>query len=432
MTQRPVVVNSAWLIADKVMRLGLGLLVWVWLARYFGPATFGVWNYAMAFAALYGAVTSLGLDGIVVRELARDNADAGAIMGTVLGMRLVAAVIAAAAAIGAAASSHSGEWLPVLLVALNCVVFILQSSQVLDFHFQARMRARPSVLAGNVAFLFTTIARLVLLAMHAPIEWFGVSLVFECALSAFLLCRAYRADTDANLRWRFDLSLGRKLLRESWPLLLSGMAVMLYMRLDQVMLAAMVGEAAVGQFAAALRLAEVWYFIPAAIMTAAFPVLIKKKAESAHEYQSYIQSLYDGMAWLGLSVAVTTSLMGPWIVRLLYGPEFAEAAGILAVQAWAGVAVAMSYVHGRWLLAEGLQKYNLLYTLIAASTNVALNLVLIPRYGAIGAAWATLAAQTGPILVQLLFPRTRRNFIAMIRTVAAPYRMWRLRAFPAS
>jgi hypothetical protein len=145
MTQRSFFVNSAWLIADKVVRLCLGLLVWVWLARYFGPATFGVWNYAMAFAALFGAVTSLGLDGIVVRELTQDNADAGAILGTVLGMRLAAAVVAAAAAIGVAASSHAGEWLPVLLIALNCVVFILQSSQVLDFHFQARMRARPAV-----------------------------------------------------------------------------------------------------------------------------------------------------------------------------------------------------------------------------------------------------------------------------------------------
>ena len=135
------------------------------------------------------------------------------------------------------------------------------------------------------------------------------------------------------------------------------------------------------------------------------------------------------VAWLGVAVAVAIGLAAPWLVVQLYGPNYQQAAAVLQVQIWAGVAVAMSFVHGKWLLAEGLQKYGLLYTAVAALINVGLNLLLIPRYGAVGSAWATLAAQIGPLLIQPLLPRARANFMMMARTPSAPVRwaLWRRR-----
>jgi O-antigen/teichoic acid export membrane protein len=425
MVRRTVLVNSAWLMADKVVRLGVGLVVTVWLARHFGPEGFGLWNYAIAFAALFGAVAALGMDGVVVRELVKDGNDRGALLGTALALRIGAGLSAAASAVALAAWSRPGDTLGALLVGMNAAVFVLQASHVLDFHFQARMNSRPVVIAVNAAFLVTSCGRLALLATDAPIEWFGLSLVIEAALAALLLWRAYRADGGTGTPWRFDRAVARHLLAESWPLMLSAMAVMVYMRLDQVMLAAMVDDAAVGQFSAALRIAEVWYFIPIAIMTAAFPAMMSKRAEGGAVYEAYVQALYDGMAWLGLVVAIVVTFAAPWAIARLYGEAYAQAAEILTVQIWAGVAVAMSFVHGKWLLAEGLQRYGLFYTVAGACVNVGLNLILIPKYGAVGAAWATLATQVGLLPIQLVFPRARRNFLLMLRTPAAPLRAWR-------
>jgi len=423
MLSRLVFVNSAWLMADKIVRLGLGLVVWVWLARAVGPGGFGVWNYAIAFTALFGAVATLGMDGVVVRELLRPGADKAAITGTALSLRLGAAIVAACASMLTVALVRPDEWLPFILVSLNAAVIVLQSSQVFDFHFQARMHSRSSVIATNLAFLMASIARLILLAIDAPLEWFGVSLVGEASLAAALLARAYRADVQTGSRWRFDPRLAARLLSECWPLLLSGLAVMAYMRLDQVMLAAIAGDEATGQFSAALRIAEVWYFIPMAIMTAAFPAMMKKKEEGQEAYERYVQALYDGMAWLGLAIAVLTTLTAGWFVPMLYGPAFSQSAAILSVQIWAGVAVSMSFVHGKWLLAEGLQRYGLIYTIAGACVNVALNLALIPRLGAIGAAWATLVTQIGLLPMQLFFPKARRNFRLMVGALIAPYRL---------
>src|SRR3546814_323836 len=124
-----------------------------------------------------------------------------------------------------------------------------------------------------------------------------------------------------------------------------------------------------------------------AITGAAFPRMLEKRTADPTTYQRYTQGLYDGMAWLGLAVAVLVSLSAQRLIPLLYGQEYAQSAVILSIQIWAGIAVAMSYVHGRWLLAEGLQKYGLYYTLAGAATNISLNFLFIPRYGAVGAAW---------------------------------------------
>jgi O-antigen/teichoic acid export membrane protein len=223
--------------------------------------------------------------------------------------------------------------------------------------------------------------------------------------------------------WRYDAGLARSLLAQSWPLLLSGMAVMLYMRIDQVMLAAMVGDEAVGQFSAALRLSEVWYFVPAAILSAAFPAMLARRKDGTLAYERYVQKLYDLTAWMGLAVAVVVTLCGPWLIDRLYGDAYAEAARVLQVQTWAGVAVAMSYVHGKWLLAEGLQRLGLFYTLVGCACNLVLNAWLIPRHGAVGAAYATLAAQLGVLPVQLFFAPGRRNFRLMLWSAGAPLRL---------
>lgn len=418
--------NSAWLIADKLIRLGFGLLVWMLLARQLGPTAFGQWNFAIAFAALFAVVAGLGFDGVLQRELIAEGADVPGLLGTAVILRLVAGCVSAVFCIAAAWWTRSAQPEVVALVALNALAFLLHSSQVVEYLFQARMQNRYSVVALNIAFLAATVLRILLLWYDASLFWFGATLVVEAAFAAVLLILSARRRVDPPISlWRYDQTIARHLLFESWPMLLSGMAVIVYMRIDQVMLASMVGDVAVGQFSAALKLSEVWYFVPAAILSAAFPMLLARRQQGREIYERYLQMLYDSMAWLGLAMAVLVTFTAPWIIDLLYGSEFSGAVQVWQIQTWAGITVAMSYVHSKWLLAEGLQRIGLLYTLAGCAVNLGLNFLLIPNYGAVGAAWATLATQIGLLPMQLFFPETRRNFFMMIRTATAPVRYWK-------
>lgn len=418
--------NSVWLIADKILRLGLGLIVWMLLARHLGPAVFGQWSFAIAFAALFAVVAGLGFDGVLQRELLSENADMPGLLGTAVVLRFSAGCLSAVVCVSLAWFYRSAQPEVVALVGLNSLVFLLQFYQVVEYLFQARMQNFYTVVALNIAFIFTTLIRIIFLWYEVSLLWFGATLVIEACLAGILM---YWASQRVNLelyRWRFDRTIALRLLSQSWPLLFSGMAVILYMRLDQIMLASMVGDEAVGQFSAAVRLSEVWYFVPGAILAAAFPVLLAKRKQGKQAYEYYLQVLYDVMAWGGLFVAVIVSFTAPWIVERIYGQEYSDVASIWQLQTWAGISVAMSYVHGKWLLAEGLQRIGLFYTLTGCIVNFNINLLLIPQFGAEGAALATLATQIGLLPMQLIFPKTRGNFLMMLKTIGAPLRYWRL------
>lgn len=424
-SRRLVATNSLWLISDKVVRLAFGLAVWLWLARQAGADAFGQWNYAIALASLFGAVASLGLDGIVQRELLAGRHDRGVVLGSAIALRVSVGLVAAAACVGTIMVLRPGETVVQALVAFNALVFVLQSTQVIDWYFQSQMKNGISVMAMNAAFLAATAVRLILLWMGFPILWIGATLVLEAAIAAVLLIVAIRAYAGNRIDWRCTAGVCRHLLAEGWPMLLSGLAVTLYMRVDQLMLASMLGDSAVGQFSAALRIAEVWYFVPMSIMAAAFPAMMARRAEGDEAYHAYLQQLYDAMAWLGIGVAAIVTIVAPSLVSLLYGDAYAEAADILRIQIWAGVTVAMSFVHSRWLLAEGLQRLSLLYALSGCTLNLCLNFLLIPQLGARGAAWATLTTQVALLPMQLLFPKARRNFILMTKVPFAPFRLIR-------
>lgn len=429
MFARSVFSNSAWLIADKILRMGLGLVVWIWFARKVGPEGFGIWNYSIAFASIFGSFATLGMDGVAVRELVQGKRDRGAILGTAFVLRILASLLAALAAVAAAIVAKPATALVTTLVALNTAVFIFQASQVFDYHFQSQMKSRLTVVASNAAFLAATPVRIALLYFDAPMIWFGVSLVAEAAIAAGLLYVFYRAEPD-RVPWKFDAQTARDLIRQSWPLLFAGIAVLLYMRLDQVMLASMGGDAEVGIFSAALRISEVWYFIPMAIATAAFPPMLHYRESNPAAYEKGLQTLYDGLAWLGIVVALLVTFSSHYVIHRLYGPTFAASAQVLSIQIWTGVTVAISFGCGKWMLAESLQIFNMRLTLITLAVNFLLNLILIPRFGAVGAAWASLIAQSSGIPLHFAFAALRGNARRMTAAFAAPFRLLRLALKP--
>jgi PST family polysaccharide transporter len=96
----------------------------------------------------------------------------------------------------------------------------------------------------------------------------------------------------------------KKLIRDSWPLIFASISIMIYMRIDQVMLGYMIDDHAVGIFSAAARLSEIWYFIPVVVAGSVFPTILRAKKNSQDLYKKYLQRLFDIMVWLSILVAL--------------------------------------------------------------------------------------------------------------------------------
>ena len=266
--------NTGWLLADKILRMSVGLFVWVWIARSLGPEQFGLWNFVTAFTALFCAFATLGLDGIVVRELVKNPERQNDLLGSAFVLKFIGGVISLLIALLAISLVRSGETLTLWLVGLSAAGFIFQSVNVIDFYFQAKVQSRYTVYAASGAFVLMTLVKIFLLLTSAPLIAFAWAGLGEIALTAIFLLVAYRFNHHNMREWRYDGRVARELLRASWPLILSGLAIMIYMRIDQIMIGQMLGDKEVGLYSAAVRISEVWYFIPMAIVSSVFPAII--------------------------------------------------------------------------------------------------------------------------------------------------------------
>lgn len=416
--------NTGWLFGDQILRMAVGLLVGVWIARYLGPEQFGLLNYAMAFVALFGAIASLGLSGIAVRDLVKNPASANTMLGTAFVLQFIGGFVAFGLAIAVIGFARPDDGLAKLMVAVLGFVMVFKSTEVVKYWFESQVQSKYTVWVENGAFMVFAAVKVGLILTNASLMSFVWAVFAEGLLVAAGLLGMYAWRGGRLLAWHGHYQRAKILLKDSWPLILSGLAIMVYMRIDQIMLGQMQGDEAVGIYSAAVRISEVWYFVPMAIVASVFPSIIEAKRQSELLYYERLQKLYNLMVLLAVAVAVPMTFLSEWAVGILFGERYLQAAPVLSISIWAGVSVAMSLVHGKWLLAEGLQRYGLLYTLFGALINIVLNLNLIPLYGIRGAAWATLCAQTAPIFLQLFIPKARTNFMLMLFALWAPYKLF--------
>ncbi|MFO7542426.1 MAG: flippase [Thiobacillus sp.] len=415
---RRILGNTGWLFADKMLRLSVGLFVGVWLARYLGPEQYGLMNYALAIVGLFGAVASLGLSGVVVRDLVTSHEDAGATLGTAFFLQFIggalAFCLACATVVYARPDDDTAKW----VVAVLGFALVFKATDVVKYWFESQVASRYVVWAESAIFLMLAAVKVWLILLEAPLMAFVWAFFAESALAALALLFVYAWRGGALSAWQVHSDRVRSLLRECWPLILSGLAIVVYMRIDQIMLGHMLGDEAVGIYSAAVRISEVWYFIPTAIVASVFPSIIAAKKASAVAYRQRLQKLYDLMVLLSLSVALPMTYFSGWIVGMVFGPDYLQAADVLAIHIWSGLFVFLSIASGKWFLVEGLAVLAFKRNLYGALLNVLMNFWLIPTYGAKGAAMATLVSfAVAGYLFDFSTSITRMTFIQKTKAI---------------
>lgn len=417
--------NLGWLAAERAVRLVLNVGVGFWVARYLGPVRFGALSYAMAVVGIAALLAELGLDGVVRRELIQQSENSGPLIATAWRLRLVGGAIAWSLLVVSGLSGWASEREQALFAVLGLTLF-QPSLLVVDLWFQATLRAKYSVLAQLVALAVGAGVRVALIAMDAPLVGFAWAAVVELAVASVLMLMLARRQ---GLAWRivdFDGAKARRLLREAWPLMLSGLAVIVYLRVDAVMLRALSGEAAVGLYAAATRFTEIWFFVPVTLASSTLPALLRAKARGGQEYEHRLQAYFDVSAALAYVLAVPLALSSPWVVRVAYGVAYADAAPVLALHIWSSVFIFLGVARGQFLVNEGHSRFYLAATLAGLVVNVVLNAWLIPRQGPWGAALATLMAQaTAAWLSTFCFAPVRRVAWMQTRALFLPVTWFR-------
>jgi PST family polysaccharide transporter len=415
--------NLGWLVGERFVTLLTGFFVNVWFVRHLGPEQYGLYSYAVNFAALFGLIASLGLDVLIVREVARAPNVDGETLGTALVLRGIAASMSWVAAVAAVLALRS-DGLSRSMVGVLSAGSLAVAAGVFDLWFQAHIAARGVVIARTVVVILAATVRCVLILANAPLLTFAALLFASNVATAAAAYWLYRRARAPASRLSVNWARARGLLREGWPLIISSVSVIVCLKVDQVMLVAMAGDRENGLYAVAVTLSEAWFFLPSALATTIFPLILR-----AHDgpdpalFESRMQLFYDGMAALGYGIAIPVALVAGPLIQFLYGTQYARSAHILSVHVVSFLFVGLGIARGRFLLAEDLTCFAMVNGVFAAILNVALNLLWIPKMGALGAAWSTLVSYAvANYFTGFLHPLVRRQAWLMTRSFFVPFR----------
>lgn len=399
----------------------LSMVVGFIIARYLGPTSFGDLSFAIAFTGIFAAIGTLGLDSFVIREILQDSNKRDEILGTAFWLRIGVNLLLLPLAVLLYVVFHkfsAGQGAPLnWLIAVCALASLFKSFNVIDSYFQSQVKSKYVVQVQNICLVISALIKVGLIILDLPVIYFALALLADGILLAIGLVIIYQYRSLHQISdWQFNTERAKSLLKQSWPLIMTAVMISIYMQIDVVMLKSL-GSKTVGIYSAAARISEAWYFIPVAVVTSVFPAIIHARQTDLDHYKKRLQNLYDLLVAISLPVALVISFSANMIIGLLYGNQFEGAGTILAIHIWSGVFVFLGSASSQYLLAEGYTLISLKRTALGAIANIVLNILLIPLYGGVGAAIATLIAYFISSFSIFLFVKTREQGVLMLKSL---------------
>ncbi|MDR2215461.1 MAG: flippase [Nevskiaceae bacterium] len=379
--------NMGWLVMERGIRIVVGLVVTVWIARYFGPAQYGNLGFAMAFTAILGIVCSLGLEGIAVRDIARAPDQAGVILGTALWLRIAASLVIVSLGSVVAMTLLRIDVDARLLTCIVLLSLVFQSAETFDYWYRSTLNSRLTVTSRLGALLICSAARVALILLSASLLAFGAMVVVESLVFAIAMLIAFRAHATSS-RLSFSRVQAVSLLRDSLPFLLAGIATLVCLRVAQVLLPQLSSAEQNGLYGAVLPITEGFYVLSTSASVTLLPVFSRLLNENPARFQRMFERLLWGIIVLGVVIALTVSVGADLLVRLLLGERYAQAGGVLRIHSWSIVFVFLSVIENIWIVLHNHGPAKLYKNVVGAVANIGLGFLLIPSLGAQGAALA--------------------------------------------
>jgi O-antigen/teichoic acid export membrane protein len=381
--------NTGWMFFGQMFSLLVSFFIGAWLARYLGPENYGVLSYAVAFVGLFAFISSLGVDGILNRELVKFPEKRDELLGTAFRLKLIGGVIAFMVTIVCAVIFLTSP-LVKLLIILFSFTFILQVINVISIYFQSEVKSKNNVRAVLVATIISSLLKVAVILLDKGVIWIVVVFALDVLWQGIGFIRAYNKFGLKIRNWKYNKELSKEILKNSWPLMLASAAGFIYLRIDQVMIGVMLGTREVGLYAAAVKLVEVWYFIPGIICASLFPAIINAKKTSPEVYKRRLNFFYILMGLIPVIIAIPITFLAKPIIIVLFGSSYLESINILRIYIWSSLGLFLGSAMSQYLMSENLVKSIFWLNFFAMIANVILNLIFIPMFGLLGAATATL------------------------------------------
>lgn len=381
--------NTSWMFFGQMFSLFVSFFIGTWLARYLGPENYGIISYAVAFVGLFTFIAYLGIHNILLRDLVKNPKKKDELLGTGFGLLLAGSITAFILVLISALLFESSNFVRGLII-LYASTFLLSAFGIINVYFQSTVQAKKNVQAIIISALVASILKVILILTGQGIIWLMAIFVVESLTLLSLYIFNYLKSGYKFSTWRFDVQLAKQILSGAWLLALAAAAGYIFLRVDQVMIRYFLDETAVGLYSAAIKLVEIWYFIPGIICSSLLPAIINARKVNQEKFFSRLRKLYFLLGGIAVVIAILLSIFAPFIVRFLFGDAYLDSIGILRIYVWSGVGFFLNIGFYQYFLAENRLKIIFYFYLFLMVVNIALNFILISKFGITGAAWATM------------------------------------------
>ena len=416
-TREKIFRNLFWSVVGKIVTLLGSLFVGILIARYLGPEQYGVMNYVISYVFLFQVFSTFGLDSIEIREEARADVPFTTIIGSAFTLRLILAVVTVIAAILTALFFESDSQTIQFIIVYSSSIFA-NCFMVIRNYFLAIVQNEYVVKSEIMRTLIGICIKIFLLWMHASLIWFVAAAAFDFVLLAGGYITAYSRQVGSIREWTFERQYSMYLLREGFPLLLTSAAVIVYQRIDQVMIGNMIDKASVGYFSTAAKFVEVLIFVPMMLAQTITPILVGIRKDDEKRYKEKAQLFMNISVWVSFLLAALLSMCSYWVILYTFGQKYLPAVSVLQLLAFKAPSVALSSAAGHMLVVEGLQRWAVIRDAFGCVICVALNYILLPRYGIMAAALvAILSNLAAGYIADAFIPVYRHLFVQQTRAL---------------
>lgn len=405
--------NTNWLLFEKIARGLAELSVGIWLARYLGPEDFGIINISLAVFILLNIIAKLGLEFIVIREIVEENYTIKELLGTAFYLRVLSATILFLLFLFFYSQysflDHDNE-----VILIVCAGIFFQSSETVNYYFQAKVLSKFYSLAKIIQLIISTTIKIIMIVWNRPLIEFAFVILLDYILLSITISMFAYISRVPNFIHSFNKTLSIYLLRNSLSLMLGAFAVIAYMRIDQIMIKVFISETSVGIYSASVQICEAFFFIPMIISGSLFPAILNAK-DNVKKYKYRLQNLFDLMSIISIPMTVFMILFSQNIILFLYGENFRETSNVLSIAVLVIPVVFLGVARAKWIISENLQNIGLMFSILGLILNITLNMLLIPQFGLVGAAIATVVSQiSSNFIFPYFFPPTRETTRMMI------------------
>ncbi|WP_108958587.1 flippase [Leptospira ellinghausenii] len=384
--------NLVWFFFDKVFKLIVGFAISVMIVRYLGPEWFGKYNYVNSIIVLFGIFVSFGSEGILVKLIVSEPDQKNEILSASFWFHSIFGLLSFLLSFLFLIILRNESDLFQLLLILG-IPLLFRSFSIVRYVYESNLEIKKVVIIDNLIYFTFSLIRVILIYFNYSFSWIFISFATEGIISNFSLFLYYRLKHSSFLNVRPKLDRVKSILRESFPILLSGFAIIVYMKVDQIMIGSMLGDEQLGIYSVGVRLSEFWYFIPIGISSSFFPHLISLKKELSIQYKKRFAILHSIVFWMALLGACITQFAADFVILKIYGYDYLNSSSVLKIHIWASLFVFLGVAGSNYYILENLQKLTILKSLFGLLVNIILNYLWIPEYGILGAAYATLISQ---------------------------------------